>query len=954
MLAKLLSLLYRLALNHRRKVYAAMVVLVPLALLISTRITISTSQKALLKPDHPVQLEYQAFVDEFGAADALIAVVQGDEPEALKPVAEALAKAFRGRADWVRNVFFRVDPAMLTARAPYFASVNDLRQAKDFLAAHPDLPALLDDWLPPEGQSVDMAALLKQLADENSAGALPEWLPPDRLPMAVDFLSRTLRQWRGFVEDSARASLPDPLDALMAKAASSDLRMAGGGWLASRDGRMLFVFIQPKNPSDESAVLTPFLADMRKTADEVLAGFPNLQGSVRVGFTGSPAHIHTEAETVFSDVARGVAGAVVLIVLIIFIGFRTLRKTVCILVPLVCGMALSLGAITLTVGRLNLISAAFFAVMFGMGMDFGIYLIRRAEEELGRGCTLEQAVETALTKTGRGVLVGGLTTCAAFWGTSLTDFSGFSELGITAGMGIFICLTTVFLLTPSLMLSVGLEPKRADTGPVEEKLARPGARRVLRIAAFVVLILAVISAGSLSRVHFDYDALKLLPRDSESTLLQRRMQEESDLSANAAVVVADSLEEIRRLTEALKKQPEISRVESLSDVIPDEQTEKERLISTIRKILADSSRRFALEAEKAANPAAAAHLDLPDKGSRAPSAPEEHDGQTAAEKRRAALLSSLEHLSGKLEDAQEAAFSGGMKSLSLPLDEALSEASRLIGALSAADASTAMARTDAFGKAAAAAAEKSLKQLADWTLAMPVTEGALPPELVARFKSPRGRYAAYVFPAALVWDVDALDRFMASIRRITPSVTGFAATHQVFSRMVPRGFAESMAFAFLALTAMLFFDLRRPRAVLFALTPVAVGLLLLQGVLELLGVDHNYASVAAYPVLLGYGSDYGVNIVHRWLERPRATAFVTALTVGKGVLLSAATSIAGLCSIVFARHKGVSDFGAVLLTGICVCLTTAVLFLPVLIDLLSPPSGRTDAPAPSMTGSGGS
>ena len=927
MLAKLLSLLYRLALHHRRKIYGAMALLVPLALLASSRLTISTSQKALLKPDHPVQLEYQAFVDEFGAADALIAVVQGEDPEVLKSAAEALATALRERREWVRNVFYRVDPSILTSKAPYFASAEDLRRAKDFLAAHPDAAALLD-FVPENGARVDAAALLERMTSDKSALVPPPWLPPDKFPSAVRLLAKALGEWRTLVADGPQAALPSPLEAWMASAAASDPRMEGGGWLASRDGRMLFLFIQPKDPSDESEVLTPFLAAMRETADRVLAAHPGFQGRVQVGFTGSPAHIHTEAETVFSDVARGVAGAAVLIVLIIFIGFRTLRKTVCILVPLLCGMALSLGAITLTVGRLNLISAAFFAVMFGMGMDFGIYLIRRAEEELGRGASLEQAVETALTKTGRGVLVGGLTTCAAFWGTSLTDFSGFSELGITAGIGIFICLATVFLLTPGLMLSMGLEPKRADTSQVEDKLSSPRARHPLRLAALAVLTLAVLSAGSLSRVHFDYDALKLLPKDSESTLLQRRMQAESDLSANAAVVVADSLDDLRRTAEALKQQPEISRVESLADVIPERQEEKRQLLTGIRRLLSDGSRRFALEAERAERPEAADHMETA----------EGTFVTGTSQERRAALLAALKRLEEQLEDAQESAFSGGIQEMTAALDEALEAASGLSQALGAADAQTAMARTDAFGEAAAAAARKSLRQLAAWTLAEPVTEETLPPELAARFKSPRGRYAAYVFPAALVWDVDALDQFMAAVRRVTPSVTGFAATHQVFSRMVPRGFAESMLFALLALTLMLFLDLRRPRAVFFALTPVAVGLLLLQGVLELLGVDHNYASVAAYPVLLGYGSDYGVNIVHRWLERPRATAFVTAFTVGKGVLLSAATSIAGLCSIVFARHKGVSDFGAVLLAGICVCLATAVLFLPVLIDLFSPPA----------------
>jgi predicted RND superfamily exporter protein len=99
-------------------------------------------------------------------------------------------------------------------------------------------------------------------------------------------------------------------------------------------------------------------------------------------------------------------------------------------------------------------------------------------------------------------------------------------------------------------------------------------------------------------------------------------------------------------------------------------------------------------------------------------------------------------------------------------------------------------------------------------------------------------------------------------------------------------------------------------------------------------VRYNYANIAAFPVLLGYGVAYGVNMVQRWLEDTSQTAFVAAATVGKGVVLSAATTLAGLGSIVLARHRGVATFGFLLLASIASCLVTATLVLPVAIDLL--------------------
>ncbi|HEX7599513.1 MAG TPA: hypothetical protein VF518_14950, partial [Polyangia bacterium] len=177
-----------------------------------------------------------------------------------------------------------------------------------------------------------------------------------------------------------------------------------------------------------------------------------------------------------------------------------------------------------------------------------------------------------------------------------------------------------------------------------------------------------------------------------------------------------------------------------------------------------------------------------------------------------------------------------------------------------------------------------------------------------------------------------------------PRVTGFPVTHQVYSRMVVRGFRQAMLYAFLAVVLLLALDFRRLHAVLLALVPLALGFLLLQLLVWLAGVQYNYANIAAFPVLMGYGVSFGVNMVHRWLEEPRRTAFVATATIGKGVVLSAATALAGLGSIVIARHRGVSTFGFLLLSSISLCLLLATLFLPVVIDLIYQRKGKRDAP----------
>jgi len=604
------------------------------------------------------------------------------------------------------------------------------------------------------------------------------------------------------------------------------------------------------------------------------------------------------------------------VVLIIFLGFRTLRKMATAVVPLVCGMVISLGTITLVLGRLNLISAAFFAVMFGMCIDFGIYLVRRTEEELGRGTTLEEAVRIALTKTGKGVLTGGLTTCAAFVAITLSEFSGFAELGVTGGIGIFTCLVCVFFLVPTLMLRYGLEARRANLERVMSMAEGPGARSAVWGIVALTAVVAALSIHALPRNRFDYDALHMLPRDTESTAYQLRMQDESDFSVSAAAVVADSFEDLRALSHQLKALPEVARVESLADLIPDGQAEKRASLHRLQPLLGSLELR------------------------RVPT-------DTSLE----GWLSRLDALTERFAEAQDAAFSGGRTDLVEQLEKVLTRIAELQQALEAAGPERAAVRTASFEAELFRNATEMLGLVRTWLQAQPIAESDLAPEVLGRFKSQAGRYVAYVFPTSSVWDVDALDGFMAALKKVPPRVTGFPATHQVYSRMVVTGFQQAMLYALIAVVLLIAFDFRRLRAVLLALTPLALGMLALQLVMWVTRASHNYASIAAFPVLLGYGVAYGVNMVQRWLENPGTTAFVSAFTVGKGVLLSGTTTLAGLLSIVFARHGGVAAFGSMLLWGIALCMLMALVALPAIIDLVFRNKGASDE-KPSMDSDG--
>ncbi len=853
-----------------------------------TRLEISTSQKALIPTDHPVQAEFLAFVEEFGAVDNLIVVLEG-EPETIRSSADFFAAALRAETAWVKQVFYRVDLDFFAERALLFVPTAELRRGEEVLVNQASLIERV-------AEVRNLAAILAAM--DRGFGEPAVEFHPDAVTGILRGVEEMMREWRRWLEDPTYHA-EDLVSRLFATGHPNAALVKADGYLISRDGRMLFLLVQPISSSDEAAFLRPFHAAMRAAVERVFADYPSLRGQVHVGFTGLPAHVLTEIETVFDDVTSGASVAVILVVLILFVGFRTPRKVAIAVIPLVAGMVISLGVVTLVLGRLNLISAAFMAVMFGMSIDFGIYLVRRTEEEMGGGASLAEAVRVAVTRTGRGVLTGGLTTACAFFGIGLSDFTGFAELGITAGIGTLVCLTAVFLLVPVLLLRFGAEPKLPAL-TVARDLARAPSVVQLRVALVLVVALLAIWAVHRGRgIAFDYNALHLLPRDTESTTYQLRMEAESDYAVSAAMVLADSLEEIRSITTRLRTLPEVLRVESLADLVPADQAEK---LAIIRRCRAPLSK-----VEIAYQPGDATVTDY---------------------------QAGLARLSQRFADAEEAAFNAGRVELVERLGKVQDEIGSLELALGNAPAALALQRTAGFERSIFTTARSVVELAHRWLEARPVTEEQLPSELRARMRSSQGHYLAYVFPKGSVWDVDFLDRFVAQLKEVTPRITGFPVTHQVYSRLVVDGFIQAMLYSLLAVILLLAFDFRRADAVILALLPLVIAVALLQLVIAYGGKSYNFANIAAFPVLLGYGVAYGVNIVNRWRERPTETAWVSALTIGKGVVLSAATTLAGIGSITVARHNGVSTFGGFLLAGVILCLISAVFILPAVIDLL--------------------
>jgi RND superfamily putative drug exporter len=97
-----------------------------------------------------------------------------------------------------------------------------------------------------------------------------------------------------------------------------------------------------------------------------------------------------------------------------------------------------------------------FAMLFGLSMDYEVFIVTRMRESWDEGRDNETAVAHGLERTGRIITAAAIIMCAAFSGFVAGRIVGLQEFGIGLAVAIFVDATIVrSLLVPSLMAILG-------------------------------------------------------------------------------------------------------------------------------------------------------------------------------------------------------------------------------------------------------------------------------------------------------------------------------------------------------------------------------------------------------------------------------------------------------------------------------------------------------------------
>ncbi len=868
-----------------------------------------TNQNALVSNDLEYNRRFLKFREEFGDLEYLYVVIEVRDLRRAKAIAEAVAEEMQALPEHVSGVFHKVEtdprsaliyvPRALLERLSSLLSENE-EAVREFLSIDglPSFCELVVDRL--DARAARENEELAELGLAGLGGFLTE------LERAVEGRPVKLPDLDSFCSNRARQPA-DPLTRLGEREGidASELinRVCSEGYLYTGD--LILVRILPFKDFTKLEVIREPKRAILAALDRVRARFPDRVE--RIGLTGRPVLQADEMETTNRDMVRASVLAVLGVLALFMVFFREIRRPTLAALTLVVGVCITFGVVTVTVGHLNLLTMVFAVMLVAMGMEFGIHVIARYQEELLATGSVDGAIRNALLTAGKGNVTGATTTAAAFYTTLFIDFRGLAELGFIAGTGLLLCMIAMNTLLPALIAVTERRRSHSVIRPPVRLgfLGVLASRPAWTLPAFVISVL--VGLPFLRGVRFDANLLELQAVGLPSVQYEKLILQSPGIKTWFAAYVVESIDDVRRLTEELtdeRYENVIGKVESLLDYVPDDQMTKIELVRRLASRLGAG-----IDGDGAPFAELTRRLDTLDL-----------DRLRDALER---LLSRLEsYLSGTLRVDGKGART---------LEDLTDRLDRLIEKI---DDSQELARERliAFQVAWGRQLESAHRALTPLLDPVPVSVEDLDPIIKQRVISKSGKYLVLAYPKKDIWKGENMAEFIHAIREVDEEVTGVPVQVYESTRLMRRGFVIAALYSLVAVFLLILLDFRSILFTVLAMVPVLLALCWVAEVMPVLGISFNLANFFSIPILIGEGINGGVHIIHRFRED--RSARVATRSTGTAVTLSYLNTLVGFGMLLLAHHRGLASLGMMMVLGSAASLVSSTLVLPAILKLV--------------------
>ncbi|WOF17232.1 RND family transporter [Methanoplanus sp. FWC-SCC4] len=361
---------------------------------------------------------------------------------------------------------------------------------------------------------------------------------------------------------------------------------------------LAYVKIKQGISTDTSSSILPNL--------KTLVAEANLPPGVSIEITGStPYSVELQSEMVMSGVIL-IAGAFILMLIVLFILFSNMRHWYLPIVLLLFGLMYTFALLSILGVKINNGAIASFPILLGLGIDYAVQFQARFDEERREGLSIEKANERTLSNTGPAVLLAMLATMMGFIAMFISPVPMIETFAIVSIIGVSCCYLTSLFGFPALAIILDYKPK--DTEQAKSvilmnkynMLLEGMVGKVSRFAVPILIIAAVFAFIGISAdpsIPIDTDTKSMAPAGLPAQIALDKVQDVSgSVTPFPMYIRGDSLqtpEVVKWIdsygTTELENYDEITGVSSIATLIkqynggeiPDDQGSLNRILSMI-------------------------------------------------------------------------------------------------------------------------------------------------------------------------------------------------------------------------------------------------------------------------------------------------------------------------------------------------------------------------------------
>ncbi len=840
-----------------------------------------TGRNDLMPANAGFQVDYQRYLAEFGDQEEIVVLLESDDAGKTSRCADALYTGLMREKGVFREVFYPGGLPYFRKNGLLFMPLEEIRGLRERLAI--SAPVLKDLAADPSVKTL-FASLTRQIDDYL---AKPD---PTALQSLAFMLGTMDDGFRSFDGKGGGISIDSFLKG--GDAASPSLLLDAG--------KQQVITILPVKDEATFVPAERGIKAARAVLKDIL-GKPEFKG-VSGGLTGVPVLEYEEMATSRDDIRLAAGISLALTVILLLFAFRGVMNSVAAMVSLLSGISISFGFATVAVGHLNILSMVFAIMLIGLGIEYGIQLVLRYQEELGGGASEDEALETSISVNFRTIIFAASTVAMAFITFVLTDFRGIAELGIIAAGGVLICVLTTFTVLPAMLVELRrfrgekLPATTADPNGLKKPALLP-LFSYPRITLTIALLVSVACIYPLINTGFDYNLMNLQARGLESVKYAQKLMKSRENSGYFAVVMTDDLDQARELIGKFEKLPVVDHVVAIPTLIPDRQELKLSELAVLKRIMADIK---PVAYSENLNP-----MELPAVFEKFRDSVERLKNRTESEKlpeatKISAFLQTLEKFFKTLEKEKDNNALGMLREFQGEMFSGLPEKLAML--------------------------KQSLE-------ASRVAEEDIPQALRRRFTGKSGKFLVQIAPKREIFEHEPLKEFVSQVKSVAPNATGEPVMVHESLTILRDSYFKAFCYAFVGIIFILLATFRSVRFTLLGVLPLLSGLLVMTGGMWLAGISFNSANIIVLPLILGVGIDSAIYIINRYRQGGETPGEVVLSSAGTGVFLNAITILFSFGALMVAHHRGVFSIGAVMSLGMIASVAAFLFFLPAMLEL---------------------